>query len=329
MLLHFRHPQGVEGQTLTLDEVRIEATPGSRLEKVVATVKTRSSREDSLTLTLPEGVEVQQVTVNGATRPARPEGNRLRVSVPAGESATVVRWHHGSGMGVSYSAPRLGLGVPGVNVGIAVTVPENRWLLLSHGPAWGPAVLFWGYLIFALLVAFALGQLRWSPLTTAQWALLALGLAQVPLLGACVVVGFFFAMEWRARRPLHTVFSHNALQDLLALWAIVAMACLYQAVETGLLLRPDMQVAGNASSQTLLRWYVDRVAEQTPAAGVVSLPLWAYRIAMLGWALWLAMSLVRWAGWAWRCFSELGVWRRQPRAASSAAEPTEETREET
>jgi hypothetical protein len=89
----------------------------------------------------------------------------------------------------------------------------------------------------------------------------------------------------------------------------VSLGLLYVAIHQGLLFRPDMQVAGGGSTDTALRWYADRVAGATPAAGVLSLPLWLYRVAMLLWALWLAASLVRAVGPAWRAFSEGGVWR--------------------
>ncbi len=73
-----------------------------------------------------------------------------------------------------------------------------------------------------------------------------------------------------------------------------------------------MQVAGGGSTDTVLRWYADRVTGDTPAAGVFSLPLWLYRVAMLLWALWLAASLVRAVGPAWRAFSASGAWRPLP-----------------
>jgi hypothetical protein len=90
-----------------------------------------------------------------------------------------------------------------------------------------------------------------------------------------------------------------------------------------------MQVAGNGSTDTLLRWYADRVSGDAPAAGVLSLPLWLYRVLMLLWALWLAASLVRAAGPAWRAFSEGGLWRPilfrsrkpQPPVPPAAPEP--------
>jgi hypothetical protein len=36
----------------------------------------------------------------------------------------------------------------------------------------------------------------------------------------------------------------------------------------------------------------------------------AYRLLMLGWALWLAASIMRWVPWAWTAFSAGGCWRR-------------------
>ena len=38
----------------------------------------------------------------------------------------------------------------------------------------------------------------------------------------------------------------------------------------------------------------------------------AYRGAMLAWALWLAVSLLRWLRWGWLSFSEGGFWKSAP-----------------
>ena len=316
--VRFRRPAGVKGQTLTLDDVQLDVVPGVRLETATLSLRTRAAREDTLSLTLPAGAEVQEVKVAGTARPIRPEGGKLSLTVPAGSQAVEVKWHRGQGLRPWYRAPQVGLSAPGVNVHVNVTLPEDRWLLVTRGPAWGPAVLFWGYLLMVLAAAFLLARLPGSPLTAAQWALLALGLSQIPAAGAFVVAGFFFALAWRRSRPLGAPLLFDALQLGLVLWALVAIGCLYSAIETGLLLRPDMQVAGNGSSATLLRWYVDRIADRTPAVTVVSLPLWVYRVAMLLWSGWLALSLVRWIGWAWRAFNEGGAWkplRRSPTAA--------------
>jgi hypothetical protein len=89
------------------------------------------------------------------------------------------------------------------------------------------------------------------------------------------------------------------------------------SVRTGLLGLPEMQIAGNGSSGSLLRWYQDRADALLPQAWVLSVPLLVYRIAMLAWALWLAQALLRWLRWGWECFSHGELWRplRPPRSA--------------
>ena len=319
-----RHPEGVEGQTLTVDSVLLDAAPGTRLERAHLTLTARSSREQPLVLRLPKEAELQQVTLDGRDRPSRAEGGELRITVPTGAHTIEVRWQQPRGVGFFYALPRVGLSTPAVNLTEQVTLPPSRWLLATRGPAWGPAVLFWPYLIFVLAVSFVLGRLPGSPLTSGQWMLLGLGLSQLPAVGALVVVGFVFALAWRGRRPLAHAGAFDLVQIGLAGWALVSLVLLYMAIQQGLLFRPDMQVAGNGSTDTVLRWYADRVSGELPAAGVVSLPLWLYRVVMLAWALWLAAGLVRAAGGGWRAFGEGGFWRPLPltrRAATPPAAP--------
>jgi hypothetical protein len=310
LVLRLRRPGAVEGQTLTLDRVDLESAPGARLERASLRLSARSSREQALVITLPEGVELQELTVDGAPRSSRPEKGRLSVTVPAGAHAVALRWQQERGLGVWHSLPRVGLSAPAANLSLKLELPPERWLLFTRGPAWGPAVLFWPYLVFLLASAWVLGRLPGSPLTSLQWLLLGLGLSQIPALGALFVAAFFFGLAWRQKRPFTSALAFDLGQLALVLGAVVTVVLLYIAIQTGLLFRPDMQVAGQGSTDTVLRWYADRVAETTPGAGVVSLPLWSYRVLMLAWALWLAMRLVGWAGWAWRSFSDGGTWKR-------------------
>jgi hypothetical protein len=39
-------------------------------------------------------------------------------------------------------------------------------------------------------------------------------------------------------------------------------------------------------------------------------PLLVYRLLMLAWALWLAVSLLNWLKWGWGCFSNNGLWNK-------------------
>jgi len=71
-----------------------------------------------------------------------------------------------------------------------------------------------------------------------------------------------------------------------------------------------MYIVGNGSSMDYLRWYQDFSAGRLPEVWVLSISIWFYRFLMLAWALWLAHSLIKWMGWAWRQFSFEGLWRK-------------------
>jgi hypothetical protein len=316
-----RHPEGALGQTLTIDSVLLDVTPGTRLQRARLALSARSSREQPLVLRLPKDAELQQVTLDGRDRASRAEAGELRVTVPTGAHTIEVRWQQPHGIGPLYATPRVGLSAPAVNVTQQLTLPPTRWLLAARGPAWGPAVLFWPYLVLVLAVSLVLGRLPRSPLESGQWVLLSLGLSQLPAVGALIVAAFVFALAWRGRSPLRHAGAFDLLQIGLAVWAFLSLGLLYVAIQQGLLFRPDMQVSGNGSTDTVLRWYADRVSGEIPAAGILSLPLWLYRVAMLAWALWLAASLVRAAGGGWRAFGEGGLWRPLPlsRARSTTA----------
>nr|WP_305909816.1 hypothetical protein [Methylomarinum sp. Ch1-1]MDP4522753.1 hypothetical protein [Methylomarinum sp. Ch1-1] len=92
---------------------------------------------------------------------------------------------------------------------------------------------------------------------------------------------------------------------------MIALLLLFYAVQQGLLGSPDMQISGNQSSAYRLNWYQDRNAASLPTATVVSAPLMIYRILMLLWSLWLAVALLDWLKWGWRCFSSGALWKQR------------------
>ena len=102
----------------------------------------------------------------------------------------------------------------------------------------------------------------------------------------------------------------NVIQLGLGMLTLLSLALLFIAVQQGLLGSPDMQIAGNHSSAFNLNWYQDRSNELLPTATVISVPLMIYRILMLLWSLWLAVSLLNWLKWGWGCFSSNGLWMK-------------------
>jgi hypothetical protein len=167
-----------------------------------------------------------------------------------------------------------------------------------------------------------LSRLTITPLKTWQWILLGLGLTQIPAPMALLIVGWLLALGLREKRAMPASWlGFNSLQAGLAMFTLVALICLFQAVKAGLIGAPEMQIVGNGSTAWTLRWTQDRIGATLPRPWIVSLPVWCYRGLMLGWSLWLAYTLLAWLKWGWSCFAKGGAWKKKPPRASKAAMP--------
>jgi len=308
-------PQGVPGQTLTIDSAALRLQPGLRAVDAHLALSLRSSRGGHHLLQIPAGAQLQEVTINGARQTIGQEGRLVRLPVEPGSQTIDLSWREPHELWQRYAAPVVDLGGPAVNATVTVDFPPSRWILLLGGPRLGPAVLFWSYVLMLLIVAAALSRLRWSPLRGYQWFLLGIGLTPIPVPMAMIVVGWFLALAWRREHPGVSALRFDLRQLVLIGWTLAACVTLVEAIRLGLLGQPDMQIEGNGSYSSHLVWYQDRVEDVEGVGGlmprpwVLSVSMWWYRGLMLAWALWLAASLIRWLPWAWSSFSAGGIWR--------------------
>ncbi len=248
--------------------------------------------------------------------PIRLEGRELHLPLQPGSQQINIAWRQPGGIATYFTAPDVDVGIAGVNAYTKIFLPEDRWPLALGGPRVGPAILIWGIIVTIALVAFGLSRVSVTPLTGLQWFLLGIGLTQATSLSAALIVGWLLALGYRKRYASRLgEVGFNAGQVLLALWTIVALVCLFAAVEKSLIGYPEMQVTGNGSDNTHFAWYQDRNLALLPQPWVLSLPMLAYRIMMLLWALWLAYSLLQWLRWGWTCFNETGYWRARVKKA--------------
>lgn len=304
-------PEGVAGRALTIDDSTLEIYPGLRSTDTKLALTLRSSRGGEHTITLPEGAQLLGASINGASQPLRLEARSLRLPVVPGAQLVELSWREPRGMDVLLHTPEVKLNAPSVNATVQVHLPLERWVLWVSGPRAGPAILFWGVLLALIPISFALARVRLAPLAARDWFLLGLGLTQSPVIASIVIVAWFFALALREKRAdALSNRMHNLLQVSLAVLTVTALALLVFAVSNSLLGTPEMQIVGNGSSSMLLNWYQDRSSDALPGAQVLSVPLLVYRLAMLAWALWLAMKLIGWLKWGWRCFAAGGYWRR-------------------
>ncbi len=329
VVLEVTRPQGVGGQTLTIEQSKLDVTPGKRATDVALSLELRSSQGGQHAITLPSSAELSSVTIDGLAQPIRLEEGRILLPIAPRAQNVTLQWREPAGMQNMFRTPEVDLGLPSVNANIHVGVSQDRWILFTGGPRLGPAVLFWGVLVVIVLIAIGLGRVTLTPLKTHHWILLGIGLSQSPIVPALIVVGWLFLLGLRGRMAtdrLSGPLAFNGMQVLLVLFSLVALGSLFAAVEQGLLGRPDMQIAGNFSFANDLNWYQDRTDSRYPAAFVVSVPLGVYRLLMLAWALWLAFALLKWLRWGWECFSQGGLWRATPKAApknyAGKTEPT-------
>ncbi|MFO0666449.1 MAG: hypothetical protein U0174_21010 [Polyangiaceae bacterium] len=307
-------PKGVPGQVFTIDRSDLEISPGLRLTEAKLILQVRASRGMEHTIALPSGAVLDSVTIAGKSQVLRTEGERVVLPISPGSQTMVLNYHVPQGISFRYAAMWPDLKVPSVNARTTVRLSDARWVLFVTGPRLGPSVLFWSLLVVLLAVAAALGRVKWVRMKTYEWMLLALGLSQVHVVAGALVVGWLFLLGVRAKRPDGGgIILFNLRQIAIILATLVAAGVLVVAIHQGLLGHPDMQVRGNGSSSSELLFYEDRITGIAEAPVAYSAPMLAYRLVMLGWALWLASAVLRWLRWGFQCFGSGGMWRMAPR----------------
>jgi hypothetical protein len=304
-------PIAVPGQTLTIQGSQLLLRPGLRTSDTVLSMQVRSSRGEQHALILPAGAELKSVKVNGTLQPVQQTGERVTLPIAPGQLKLEIAWREAAGIRTLFRTPSVSLQTPSVNSEVRIQMSDERWILLLGGPTMGPSVLWWSTLLALFIVALVLGRTHLTPLKSYHWVLLGLGLSQLSVAAAAVVVAWLLAFGLRRRLPATTGrYVFDLMQMALGVLTVAAVVILFQAVEAGLLHRPDMGISGNQSSAGMLSWFQDRSGPVLARPWVLSVPLLVYRLFMLLWAVWLATALLRWSRWLWACFGEGGFWQR-------------------
>jgi hypothetical protein len=320
--LAMERPEGVGGATLTIDRSTLTLRPGLRATDATLALALRSSQGGQHVVTLPEGAELTRIAIGGAEQPLRQEGRRVPIPLAPGTREVELAWREPRGVSSWLRGPEIDLGLPSVNAHVVLEVPQSRWVLFVGGPRLGPTVLFWPVLAVVAGLALALGRVTWTPLRARHWLGLGVGLTQAPLPAAALVVLWLLALGWRGRlsEPERTRsgLAFDALQVVLVGLTVAALVALVFAIQMGLLGTPAMQIAGNGSDASALRWYQDRAGPVLPRPWLLSVSIWVYRGAMLAWSLWVAQALLGWLRWGFRQWSAGGAWirLRRPRVAA-------------
>ncbi|MGC4066668.1 MAG: hypothetical protein QM784_18940 [Polyangiaceae bacterium] len=317
-------PPAAAGASRTIERANLVLTPGKRLLAGRLDFTAKVSKGAPLVVKLPSGASVQSLKLNDKEEPIRAMGSSVEISLPPGRQEVSLAWHQNQALSFWFRAPQVEIGERAVNATVEIDMPDQRWLLFTMGPTWGPKILLWSYLLLLVGAAYVLVRIPYSPLKTWQWAILGLGLTQVPLFVAGFVAGWFFLLSYRNGVVVLRPWLKKLMQVFVAVYTLAFLGCLCGAVYDGLVTNPDMHIAtANMGSDMGLRWFEDRIQGAMPRPIVLSLPVLVFRLLNLLWALWLASSLLGWLKWGWQCFGQGGLW------AKKMPIPVPETRVET
>ncbi len=313
VFLKIYRPAGIAGQTMTIEKSHLELRPGSRTTNSKLSLTIKSSQGGQHTISLPLNAELQVVKIGGKDQPIRQEGRKVPLPITPGKQEIELQWLSPEGINARFRTPEIDLGTQSVNASVDLFLPSSRWPLFVGGEQLaGPAVLFWSVILIIVLGAFGLARTGLTPLKFYHWILLGIGMSMSNLAACFLVVGWLIALDFRKKAVTLEKGTFNLMQIGIGILTVLAMASLVFAISHGLLGHPDMNIVGNGSRSDLLRWYQDVSDNTLPRAWVYSVPMFAYRGAMLVWALWISFALVGIFKWGWRRFTEPTIWYNLP-----------------
>lgn len=322
--LAINQPKATAGDSLAFDSVQVSSTVGDRATETTLQLSARSTRGGEHAIALPAGATLLEAHRDDEAINLAVRDGKLSLPLLPGLHSYQLRLREPHGIAArTYTSP-FALNATAANIDLNLKLPNDRWVLWTWGPTAGPAVLYWSQLIVLLLVAWLLARYAPTPLRFHHWLLLGLGFSAFAWSAYALVVVWLILLGLRAKGAPPARLGRvgfNLLQIGLAAITLIALGVLISAVPEGLLGLPDMHVAGNNSSASDLSWFADQMTSTLPRGGVFSVSLWAYKIAMLVWALWLANALIGWLRWAFEAWTRDGYWRRrEPKTVLPAEE---------
>ncbi|MFA6037686.1 MAG: hypothetical protein WC748_06185 [Legionellales bacterium] len=284
------------GSTVTLDQVNLLTNATTRGSEIILQALLRSTLGSQQTLKLPSDVTVKEVKVNGVLQVLQ-NNNEIILPISPGNNWVDIVLQTKQSAGFFTRTPKLDWGIPAYNINLGLNLPNDRFVLALGGQGYGPALLYWIWVVGAIILALVLGKMANSPLKTSQWLILLTGLSLLtPHLGLWVVVALVLC-------SLYPKFIRNIpkklkriVQALLVIILIAALGILIFAMIQGLHYAPNMQLIPSALTSQLhadFVWLQDISTKTWPRAWIISLPMWVYRGLMLLWSLWVVMSAIQ------------------------------------
>jgi hypothetical protein len=320
LILTLTQPDKTEGSIRAIDRVALESRVGQHSSDYTLTFTLRASQGGEHRITLPAGVDVLDVQRDNIRLNLQPQADQLSLPISPGAQTYTLKLREQRDVGWLTISPIINLGLPAANINLRTTLTEQRWILATRGPVVGPAVLYWGELLVALILAFLLARSGKTSLGRWQWFLLVLGFSTFSWTTLLLITLWLLVVDWRIRTESFADWSarkFNVMQAGIVVLTVFMLFQLIGAVSEGLLSVPGMGIRGYGSSNNLLNWFADQSIATLPVTKVFSLPVWFYRFVMLAWALWLAYILIRWLSRGLGAWLKHGYWKKEPDQAQA------------
>ncbi|MDR2924831.1 MAG: hypothetical protein LBU76_02580 [Azoarcus sp.] len=313
LTLALTQPSKTDGGVRAIDRAKLTNSIGRHASDATLEFSLRASQGGEHLIGLPPELEVLEVRRDNVALNLQARDNKLSLPVSPGMQTYTLRLRRQGDIGFLVSSPAIDLGMPAANIGVDASLGEERWIIAVGGPNVGPAVLYWGELCVALLLAFLLAKSGISSLKRWQWFLLVLGFSTFSWMTLLCITLWLVAIDWRGRSESCAQWPDvrfNAMQAGIVAMTVVMLFCLIDTVPRGLLGVPDMGIRGHGSSGNSLSWFADRSDSLLPVVKIASLPVWLYRALMLAWTLWLASILIRWLSRGLSAWLRDGYWKK-------------------
>ncbi|MBU1168591.1 MAG: hypothetical protein KKD44_03410, partial [Proteobacteria bacterium] len=306
--LSFTQMEPAAGDYFTIDSASIDYYIEKGSNRIVLTFSLRTSQGRNYTIPTPKDCMVKTILINGRSMPFSGSPDTIDIPLSPGPQTIRIEWNQANTWNTSFlerfikpdiiAFPPIDMGVDAANVDMTMHLPDRSWIIYTHGPYLGPALLTWGLCGLILMGALILGRMPISPLSSRTWTILGLGLLSLSLPQILCVVGWFLVMELRKNTSPVSPLLFNLMQVFLMAWTAWMVFTFYQVVSQGLISVPDMTVTGNHSTQDLLIWTQDRSPGILPSPWVAIYSAHTYHLLMLFWSLWLSVQLLPWSRFA-------------------------------
>jgi len=310
--LRLTKPSAVQGASLAITEIQQKYSLSKRKTTQDLVIHYKATRAESLVLNLGEA-QLKSLRQDSQLINLAQDGNSITLNLKPGEHQLNLSLETVDEISVKQQLPTVQIAQDFSNLSTELNLPQSRWLLAANGPGYGPAIIYWGELIFFFMLAMGLSRLSFSPLRYWQWLILGMGMSTFSWPAMALVAAWLLGSQWRRQQEPQR-FQNSILTNWLILGSTIsAVFALVFAVPHGLLQTPDMGVIGNGSYGHHLIWFLDRGNDSLGETTLFSLPIWVYKGLMLLWATWLSFSLIKWLGWIWKDFSGAVFFRPRPK----------------